>query len=430
MALTRVGAALTMPQQARPECVATRYLRIEKGGAPMKRWAILGAVGCLALLAAVIITGVGRMTPPTAADSGIFWIDGYVWEDTDIDGIRDGGEGAPNTNVALHLCPGDDAWGCREEAGIASTSIGANGYYNFPELWGDDTPYTVCLDITPPTEWTLDMVREWGGVNGVDPGRVSRRCIMTRVGTGAPTLDWGVVHITSELSITKVCDSTSLSQGDIDCTITAANEGETILYGAGDDGVIAEDYYPCGDFDLAAADPTPDESGEDEGWCWAAWDVGYLDPGEQVTIDITLSPKHTTGTARNCNHGVALNVDIPLVFGELRLAGTPVYGAYWEDVYAPDRCVSFGEPERHRRPTHTPTAMPTEVPPPPPTATVAPPSAPTATPAGGAGPVIAPPSTGEGDSGHGGPPAWPWALSAAAVAAGIGWLAHRRVRSR
>jgi len=395
----------------------------------MKRWTLLAAVGCLALLAAVIITGVGRMTPPTAADAGIFWIDGYVWEDTDIDGVRDGGEGAPNTNVALHLCPGDDAWGCREESGIASTSIGVNGYYNFPGLPGDDTPYTVCLDITPPTEWTLDMVREWGGVNGVDPGRVSRRCITTLVGTGAPTLDWGVVHITSELSITKVCDSTSLSQGDIDCTITAANEGETILYGAGDDGVIAEDYYPCGDFDLADADPAPDETGDYEGWCWAAWDVGYLVPGGEATIDITLSPKHTTGTARNCNHGVALNVDIPLVFGELREAvGVSVYGAYWEDVYAPDRCVNFGRPERHR--TSTPEATPTEEPSPAPTATVAPPPAPTATPSGGAGPVIAPPSTGEGASGHGGPPAWPWALSAAAVAAGIGWLAHRRVRSR
>ena len=44
----------------------------------MKRWAILGAVGCLALLAAVVITAVGRMAPPAAADAGIFWINGYV----------------------------------------------------------------------------------------------------------------------------------------------------------------------------------------------------------------------------------------------------------------------------------------------------------------------------------------------------------------
>ena len=400
----------------------------------MKRWAILGAVGCLALLAAVIITGVGRMTPPTAADSGIFSIWGYVWDDTDVDGVRDGGEGSPeahpgaDVDVNLHLCAGNDNWGCRDEAGIASTSIRVtDGYYVFPDLWGDDTPYTVCLDITPATEWTLDMVREWGDV--VSPGDVRRRCFTTLVGTGAPTLDWGVVHIASELSITKVCDPMSLSEGDIECTITARNDGETILYGLNGDGVMVEDYYPCGDFDLAAAH-APDESDEDEGWCWAVWYVGELVPGGAATIDITLSPKHTTGTARNCNHGVALNVDIPLVLEELRAAGVPMYHAYWEDVYAPDRCVSFGEPERHRRPTHTPTAMPTEVPPPPPTATVAPPSAPTATPAGGAGPVIAPPSTGEGDSGHGGPPAWPWALSAAAVAAGIGWLAHRRVRSR
>ena len=125
----------------------------------MKRWTLLGAVGCLALLAAVIMTGAGRIAPPAAADAGIYSIYGYVWDDTDVDGLRDGGEGVPDADVELHLCPGDDAWGCRDEVGIASTSIDANGNYEFPDLYGDDTPYTVCLDITPPTEWTLDMVR-------------------------------------------------------------------------------------------------------------------------------------------------------------------------------------------------------------------------------------------------------------------------------
>ncbi len=91
----------------------------------------------------------------------------------------------------------------RRSGGIAYTSIDGNGYYEFPDLYGDDTPYTVCLDITPATEWTLDMVREWGVA--VDPGRVGRRCITTLVGTGAPTLDWGVVHIASEFSVSKVC---------------------------------------------------------------------------------------------------------------------------------------------------------------------------------------------------------------------------------
>jgi hypothetical protein len=398
---------------------------------PMKRWAILAALGCSALLAALIMSGVGPMAPPAAADAGIFSIFGYVWDDADVDGLRDGGEGAPNADVELHLCPGDDAWGCRDVPGIASTSIDANGYYEFPDLYGDDTPYTVCLDITPSAEWTLDMVREWGVA--VDPGDVSRRCFTTLVGTGAPTLDWGVVHIASALSVSKVCSPTSLDEGDIECTITVSNEGETILYGAYDAGVLAEDYYRCGDFDLADADPAPDESGEDEGWCWAVWDVGYLDPGDQVTIDITLSPKHTTGTARNCNHGAALNVNIPLVFAQAGAANIPVYGAYWEDVYAPDRCVSFGEPERHRRSTPTPTAKPTAtptVPSPPPTATMAPPPAPTATPSGGVGPLIAPPATGEGPSGHGGQSLWLWALGGAGLAAVTGWLAQRRVRSR
>jgi len=310
---------------------------------PIKRWAVLGAVGCLALLAAVIMTGAGRMTPPAAADAGIFSIYGYVWDDTDIDGLRDGGEGAPAADVELHLCAGDDTGGCRENGGIAYTSIDGNGYYEFPDLYGDDTPYTVCLDITPPTEWTLTMVREWGAV--VDPGDVHYRCFTTLVGTGAPTLDWGVAHIASELSITKVCDPMSLSQGEIECTITAANEGETILWGAYayEGGVVAEDYYPCTDFDLAAADPPPDDSGEDEGECWLEWDLGYLDPGDQVTIDITLSPKHTTGTAHNCADGYAWNVDIPLVLDELRVAGVPVYHAYWEDVVAPESCVTFGD---------------------------------------------------------------------------------------
>jgi len=397
----------------------------------MKRWTLLGAVVCLALLAAVVLTGVGRMAPPAAADSGIFSIFGYVWDDTDVDGVRDGGEVGPNADVELHLCPGDDTGGCRENGGIAYTSIDVNGYYEFPDLYGDDTPYTVCLDITPPTEWTLDMVREWGVA--VDPGYVSRRCFTTLVGTGAPTLDWGVVHIASELSVSKVCDTTSLSEGDIECTITATNEGETILYGAYDAGVIAEDYYPCSDFDLADADPAPDESGEDEGWCWAVWDVGDLGPGDQVTIDITLSPKHTTGTASNCNHGVALNVDIPLAFAQQRVAGFPVYGAYWEDVYAPDRCVSFGQPERHRRSTSTPapTATPTEVPPPPPTATIAPPL-PTATPYGGpAGVGISPPATGTGLASQGVPNVAWWLASFGTLALGLGAsvaLAFRKTR--
>ena len=397
----------------------------------MKRWAILGAVGCLALLAAVIMVGVGRMTPPTAAESGIFSIYGSVWDDTDVDGVRDVGEGAPDADVELHLCADDRTEECRDEAGIASTSIRVtDGYYVFPDLWGDDTPYTVCLDITPATEWTLDMVREWGVA--VDPGWVGRRCFTTLVGTGAPTLDWGVVHIASELSVSKVCDTTSLSEGDIECTITATNEGETILYGAYDAGVIAEDYYPCSDFDLADADPAPDESGEDEGWCWAVWDVGDLGPGDEVIIDITLSPKHTTGTARNCNHGVAYNVAIPLVLEELRAAGVPVYHALWEDVYAPDRCVNFGEPERHRRATSTPvpTATPTEAPPP--TATKAPPPVPTATPYGGpAGAGISPPATGTGLESQGVPNVAWWLASLGALILGLGAgvaLAFRKTR--
>ena len=389
----------------------------------MTRWTLVGAVGCLALLAAVIMTGVGRMAPPAAADSGIFSIWGYVWDDTDVDGVRDVGEGAPDADVELHLCPGDDTGGCRDEAGIASTSIDVNGYYEFPDLWGDDTPYSVCLDIAPPTEWTLDMVREWGVA--VDPGWVGRRCFTTLVGTGAPTLDWGVVHIASELSVSKVCDTTSLSEGDIECTITATNEGETILYGAYDAGVIAEDYYPCSDFDLADADPAPDESGEDEGWCWAVWDVGDLGPGDEVIIDITLSPKHTTGTARNCNHGVAYNVAIPLVLEELRAAGVPVYHALWEDVYAPDRCVNFGEPERHRIPKQATTVVA------PPTATVAPPL-PTATPYGGpAGAGISPPATGTGLASQGVPNVAWWLASFGTLALGLGAgvaLAFRKTR--
>ena len=259
------------------------------------------------------------------------------------------------------------------------------------------------------------MVREWGDV--VSPGDVRRRCFTTLVGTGAPPLDWGVVHIASELSITKVCDPMSLSQGDIECTITARNDGETNLYGLNGDGVMVEDYYPCGDFDLAAAH-APDESGEDEGWCWAVWYVGELVPGGTATIDITLSPKHTTGTARNCNHGVALNVDIPLV-------GVPVYHAWWEDVYAPDRCVSFGEPERHRSPKQATTVVA------PPTATVAPPP-PTATPYGGpAGAGISPPATGTGLASQGVPNGAWWLVSFGTLALGLGAgvaLAFRKTR--
>jgi len=387
----------------------------------MKRWTLLGAVGCLALLAAFIMTGAGRMTPPAAADAGIFSIWGYVWDDTDVDGIRDLGEGAPDADVDLHLCAGDHTWECRDEVGIASTSIRVtDGYYVFPDLWGDDTPYTVCLDITPPTEWTLTMVREWT-VN-VNAGRVYRRCITTKVGTGAPTLDWGVAHIASELSITKVCDPMSLSEGDIECTITARNDGETILWGASEsEGIIVEDWYPCDDFELVSADPEADDSGEDDGYCWFVWYVDELVPGGEATFDITLSPKHTTGTASNCNHGVALNVTIP--------GG---YGAWWEDVYAPDRCVNFGEPERHRRSTSTPvpTATPTEAPPP--TATKAPPPVPTATPYGGpAGAGISPPATGTGLASQGVPNVAWWLASFGTLILGLGasvTLAFRKTR--
>jgi hypothetical protein len=275
------------------------------------------------------------------------------------------------------------------------------------------------------------MVRELG--LNVNAGRVIRRCLMTLVGTGAPTLDWGVAHIASELSITKVCDPMSLSEGNIECTITARNDGETILYGLNDDGVMVEDYYACGDFDLAAAH-APDESGENEGWCWAVWYVGELVPGGEATIDITLSPKHTTGTARNCNHGVALNVTIPnvAVGAELAAALQGGYGAWWEDVYAPDRCVNFGEPERHRRSTSTPvpTATPTEAPPP--TATKAPPPVPTATPYGGpAGAGISPPATGTGLASQGVPNVAWWLASFGTLTLGLGAsvaLAFRKTR--
>jgi len=415
----------------------------------MKRWAILGAVGCLALLAAVIMTGVGQMAPPVADANGTYSISGYVWDDTDVDGVRDGGEGSPeahpgaDVDVNLHLCAGeydeDDEWdwwwdeGCREEAGIASTSIDVNGRYEFTGIPEGD--FTVCLDITPPTEWTLDMVRLEG--DDVDPGYVGERCFTTLVGTGAPTLDWGVVHIASELSVSKVCSPTTLNQGEIACTITATNEGETILFGPGDGGVMVEDYYRCDDFGLYG-DPPPASQGEDEGWCWAVWDVGYLDPDDWVTIDITLSPEHTTGTAQNCVVAAAWNVIIPGVEQDATVAalfiaeGLGSYYALWEDVVAPDRCVNFGEPERHRRATSTPvpTATPTAAPPP--TATKAPPPVPTATPYGGpAGAGISPPATGTGLASQGVPNVAWWLASFGTLTLGLGAsvaLAFRKTR--
>jgi hypothetical protein len=406
----------------------------------MKRWTLLGAVGCLALLAGAVMVGVERMAPPVADASDTFSIWGYIWDDTDVDGVRDVGEGSPeahpgaSVDVNLHICaPGTGTWGCREQAYLGSKSIEANGYYEFTDIPEGD--FTVCLDITPPTEWTLTMVREWGAA--VDPDRVNLRCITTNVGTGAPPLDWGIAHIASELSVTKVCAPMSLSQGDIECSITATNEGDTILTGAGDDGVIVEDYYLCDDFDLVDATPEPDDYGTDDGYghCWREWDVGNLMPGGEETIGILLSPKHTSGTAYNCVHAAAWSVIIPGVQGEglvsAALAGS--YDADWEDVVAPDRCVNFGEPETHRRSTSTPvpTATPTEVPPPPPTATIAPPL-PTATPYGGpAGVGISPPATGTGLASQGVPNAAWWLASLGALALGLGAsvaLAFRKTR--
>ncbi len=154
------------------------------------------------------------------------------------------------------MTPGDAArtWG------IAYTSIGVNGYYEFPDLYGDDTPYTVCLDITPATEWTLDMVREWGVA--VDPAALGRRCITTAVSRAPARRRWtqgGRPHRLRVVGEQSVQFARSLSEDDIECTITATNEGETILYGAYDAGVLAEDYYPCSDYSTcAAADPAPD----------------------------------------------------------------------------------------------------------------------------------------------------------------------------
>jgi hypothetical protein len=68
-------------------------------------------------------------------------------------------------------------------------------------------------------------------------------------------------------------------------------------------------------------------------------------------------------------------------------------------------------PERHRRPTSTPTPEPTATPKPP---TVTPPPPPTATPSGGAGPVIVAPTTGSGPTDSDAP----WALWLAAGVAG------------
>jgi hypothetical protein len=394
----------------------------------MKRWTVLGAVGCLALLAALVVAAVGRMAPSVADATVITYsIDGVVWDDADIDGDPDIGEGAPTADVDLHLCGGQDTWGCREGTGMAWTSIDVGGNYHFADLaagW-----YTVCLDVTPPTDWTLTMVLHNG--SQADPNDVDLRCYAVELGTGSPSLDWGIAHIASELSVTKVCAPMSLSQGDIECTITAKNEGETILPEVG-----VQDYYLCNDFDLYGS-PDPDNQGEHDGDCWVGWDIEKsLGPGDEETVNVRLTPKHTTGTAQNCADAAAWNVEIPLqfTFVGLRAAGTPVYDADWEDVVAPESCVYFSEPETHRRSTSTPapTATPTEVPPPPPTATVAPPPPATATPYGGpAGIGISPPATGTGLASQGVPNVAWWLASFGTLTLGLGAsvaLAFRKTR--
>jgi hypothetical protein len=395
----------------------------------MKRWTVLGAVGCVALLAALVVAAVGRMAPSVADATVITYsIDGVVWDDTPhINGVKDGDEVAPTADVDLHLCPGDNTFGCREDVNAESTSIDGSGGYHFTQLpagW-----YTVCLDVTPPTEWTLTMVRVGGPP--APTGDVNLRCIAVETGTGSPTLDWGIAHIASELSVTKVCAPMSLSQGDIECTITAKNEGETILPEVG-----VQDYYLCNDFDLYGS-PDPDNQGEHDGDCWVGWDMEEsLGPGEAATFNVRLTPKHTTGTAQNCADAAAWNVEIPLqfTFVGLRAAGTPVYDADWEDVVAPESCVYFGESERHRRSTSTPapTATPTEVPPPPPTVTIAPPPPATATPYGGpAGVGISPPATGTGLASQGVPNVAWWLASFGTLTLGLGAsvaLAFRKTR--
>jgi hypothetical protein len=80
-------------------------------------------------------------------------------------------------------------------------------------------------------------------------------------------------------------------------------------------------------------------------------------------------------------------------------------------------------PERHRRPTSTPTPEPTATPtmgvP-----TVPPPPPPTATPSGGVGPEIVAPATGSGASDGGAP--WAVWLAVAGTAAAAGGLYLRR----
>jgi hypothetical protein len=395
----------------------------------MKRWTVLGAVGCVALLAALVVAAVGRMAPSVADATVITYsIDGVVWDDTPhINGVKDGDEVAPTADVDLHLCAGDNTFGCREDVNAESTSIDGSGGYHFTQLpagW-----YTVCLDVTPPTEWTLTMVLHNG--SQADPNDVDLRCYAVELGTGSPSLDWGIAHIASELSVTKVCAPMSLSQGDIECTITAKNEGETILPEVG-----VQDYYLCNDFDLYGS-PDPDNQGEHDGDCWVGWDIEKsLGPGDEETVNVRLTPKHTTGTAQNCADAAAWNVIIPGVDQDATVAALFIaegYDAYWEDVVAQESCVSFGEPERHRRSTSTPvpTATPTEVPPPPPTATIAPPL-PTATPYGGpAGVGISPPATGTGLASQGVPNVAWWLASFGTLTLGLGAsvaLAFRKTR--
>jgi hypothetical protein len=401
----------------------------------MKRWTILAAAGCLALLAVIVMAGLGRMGPSVADanenGNGVYTVHGVVWDDTaDINGIKDAGEGAPSADVDLHLCPDTDTWECREQAGTESTSIDGDGNYEFADLEAGD--YTVCLDVTPATEWTLTMVQKWG--TPVDASDVHLRCIEVEVGSGDVCLDWGIANVPSKLSVTKVCDSTSLAQEEIECTITAKNEGETVLLGTG-----VEDYYSSDDFGFVDADPSVDFGDCDNGDCWVLWDVGDLYPGEEAIISIVLAPQHTTGTAHNCVWAAAWNVGIPtIVVAPVSVANANGgYDAYWEDVVAPERCVTFGE-RPHRRATATPTeeppATPTEAPPPPPTATTAPPPPPpaTATPYGGpAGIGISPPATGTGITSQEVPHVAWWLAGFGVLALGVGGgvaLALRRMR--
>jgi protocatechuate 3,4-dioxygenase beta subunit len=118
-------------------------------------------------------------------DAGIYCLASlgdFVWNDTNQNGIQDGGEpGIPNVVAKLYTCDGTE---------LASTTTDANGYYSFMGLM----PGSYYVGFTAPAGYVFTLLNQ-GGNPAVDSNAQSNgqtACVTLASGENNPTIDAGL----------------------------------------------------------------------------------------------------------------------------------------------------------------------------------------------------------------------------------------------